>query len=230
MKGYKYYMPFIYKIDNVPAYKAGEWPGIKSNKFRASKKIIRPEDNDIFFKIDESIIKPRNKTIVKPREKKIINIPNKRKINKWLEQSVNKSQKDIFPTIPVHDRNKSEKTYIFQKINKYHDKKKEEFEKYIHYKKIVNNINNNNSKHLMTKKNIQEFYDNISRNKILGISFDKDVYEKYRDKFAKMKRQSMKLKKVLDLKKYFEQRSTMKIKIKKEILARDIEYVNSIKL
>ena len=33
MNEYSYGIAPVYKIDNVPAYKAGEWPGIKSNKF-----------------------------------------------------------------------------------------------------------------------------------------------------------------------------------------------------
>ena len=33
MNEYSYGIAPVYKIDNIPAYKAGEWPGIKSNKF-----------------------------------------------------------------------------------------------------------------------------------------------------------------------------------------------------
>ena len=32
--------PHINMIDGVPAFNAGEWPGIKSNKFPKTKKII----------------------------------------------------------------------------------------------------------------------------------------------------------------------------------------------
>lgn len=36
----------ISKIDGVPAYAAGEWPGIKSNKFERIRKVIRPVDQE----------------------------------------------------------------------------------------------------------------------------------------------------------------------------------------
>ena len=39
-----------YYIDGIPAYKAGEWPGIKSNKFENTRKIIHPSSSEIFFK------------------------------------------------------------------------------------------------------------------------------------------------------------------------------------
>lgn len=37
-----------YLIDNIPAGKFGEWPGIKPNKWNGSIKIIRPQDQDVF--------------------------------------------------------------------------------------------------------------------------------------------------------------------------------------
>ena len=40
-----------YFIDGVLASKYGEWPGIKSNKWTGSKKIVRPIDQDIFYSI-----------------------------------------------------------------------------------------------------------------------------------------------------------------------------------
>ncbi len=38
----------LYYIDGVPAYKAGEWPGIKSSKFGNTKMIIHRLSSDIF--------------------------------------------------------------------------------------------------------------------------------------------------------------------------------------
>lgn len=37
-----------YLVDDIPAGKCGEWPGIKSNKWGGSIKIIRPIDQDVF--------------------------------------------------------------------------------------------------------------------------------------------------------------------------------------
>jgi hypothetical protein len=36
-------------IDNVAAYKAGEWEGLKSCKFRATRRMIRPLTEGIIF-------------------------------------------------------------------------------------------------------------------------------------------------------------------------------------
>ena len=39
--------PLLY-YDGVPWYKAGEWPGIRPNKFENTRKMIQPISNDIF--------------------------------------------------------------------------------------------------------------------------------------------------------------------------------------
>lgn len=39
----------VYYVDDVPAYKAGEWPGIKSNKFENTRAIIHPSCQGIVF-------------------------------------------------------------------------------------------------------------------------------------------------------------------------------------
>jgi hypothetical protein len=36
-------------IDGIPAYKYGEWNGIKPNKFHPTRKIIHPTDHGIFI-------------------------------------------------------------------------------------------------------------------------------------------------------------------------------------
>ena len=38
----------IYYIDEIPAYKAGEWPGIKSNKFENTRFMIHPVSHELF--------------------------------------------------------------------------------------------------------------------------------------------------------------------------------------
>jgi hypothetical protein len=40
--------PMIY-VENVPAYKAGEWPGLVSCKFGPTRKVIRPRTEGIIF-------------------------------------------------------------------------------------------------------------------------------------------------------------------------------------
>ena len=48
MNEYSYGIAPVYKIDDVPAYKAGEWPGIKSNKVENTRRIIRAVEKGIF--------------------------------------------------------------------------------------------------------------------------------------------------------------------------------------
>ena len=48
MTQYIYPKAPVYYIDGIPAYKAGEWPGIKSNKFNNTKLMIRPVTHDLF--------------------------------------------------------------------------------------------------------------------------------------------------------------------------------------
>jgi hypothetical protein len=36
-------------IDGVPAYKYGEWPGVTSNKWKGSIKILRPVTSEKIF-------------------------------------------------------------------------------------------------------------------------------------------------------------------------------------
>ncbi len=41
--------PMVY-VDNIPAYKAGEWPGKLSCKFGPTRRVIRPITQGIVFK------------------------------------------------------------------------------------------------------------------------------------------------------------------------------------
>ena len=62
-------MQFIYGkapinyIDNIPAHKAGEWPGIKSCKFHSYKRVIRPVDCGVIFNEKEPLPPPRRKLL-----------------------------------------------------------------------------------------------------------------------------------------------------------------------
>ena len=46
---YKIIPQYQYLINNIPAGKYGEWPGIKSNHWKGSIKIIRPIRNTKIF-------------------------------------------------------------------------------------------------------------------------------------------------------------------------------------
>ncbi len=66
-------MQFVYGnaplnyIDNVPAHKAGEWPGIKSCRFHSYKRVIRPVNCGIIFNENEPILPPKRK-LLGPKE------------------------------------------------------------------------------------------------------------------------------------------------------------------
>lgn len=53
----------MYYIDGVPGYKAGEWEGLKSCKFGATRRIIRPKDQGIIFNEKEPLLPPRRKLL-----------------------------------------------------------------------------------------------------------------------------------------------------------------------
>ena len=66
-------MNFVYPeaplriLDNVPAYKAGEWEGSKSNKFERIKKPIRTNDKkDVLLGCDFFNQNPRKKHFTIP--------------------------------------------------------------------------------------------------------------------------------------------------------------------
>ena len=62
-------MQFIYGtapikyINDIPAHKAGEWPGIKSCKFHSYKRVIRPVDCGVIFNEKEPLPPPRRKLL-----------------------------------------------------------------------------------------------------------------------------------------------------------------------
>ena len=62
-------MQFIYGtapikyINDIPAHKAGEWPGIKPCKFHSYKRVIRPVDCGVIFNEKEPLPPPRRKLL-----------------------------------------------------------------------------------------------------------------------------------------------------------------------
>ena len=62
-------MQFVYGkaplkyIDDIPAHKAGEWPGIKPCRFHSYKRVIRPVNCGIIFNENEPILPPKRKLL-----------------------------------------------------------------------------------------------------------------------------------------------------------------------
>ena len=67
MNEYNYGTAPVYKIDDIPAYKAGEWPGIKSNKFENTRRIIQAVEKGIFFSENEPVKNLKKRMLISLR-------------------------------------------------------------------------------------------------------------------------------------------------------------------
>jgi len=232
-------------IDGIPAFKAGEWPGIKSNRFPKTKKIIqiRKKSNIFTLDNDSSPIKSQKKRIIP-----IINVQEpiqskKRRVASALCNNTIKTKQiynDLFPT-PLQNYNRLviNREYDFEKKAKYYqmiqntfDRKKKEHELINRTKNnsIVKTIQDNNP----TKGFDKKFFQKVSSNKILGVTLTQDLYKKYKYKLENMKtfnsqRSLFNLKKRKKSLKYLgNNRKLMEIINKQKELKHDMDYVASL--
>ena len=205
MNEYLYGVAPVYKINNIPAYKAGEWPGLKSNKFDNTRRIIRAVERGIFFSEKDPILKPRHRSFNPRYSQEYVFKPCLKKVKPIDSRTLHQLGEGIFPT-PPEINTFIPKIYRFQQIEDYHLKKQEEHNKLLNENLIMNknNLNNNNNKTGFTK----EFYDNISNNKLLGITFTKELYYTYKN--------NVRRKKEIDLKN------------EQENFQKDVDYVTSL--
>ena len=122
MNEYSYGTAPVYKIDNVPAYKAGEWPGIKSNKFENTRRIIRAVEKGIFFSENEPIKKPRHRVLIQPRSAEYVFRPCIKKVKPIDTRTLHQMGEGLFPAQPENNTF-IPKIYRFQEIENYHLKK-----------------------------------------------------------------------------------------------------------
>ena len=225
MHEYIYGVAPVYKVNNIPAYKAGEWPGIKSNKFDNTRRIIRAVEKGIFFSEKEPIIKPRHKTFNQRYSQEYIFRPCLKKVKPIDSRTLHQLGEGIFPTPPVIN-SFIPKVYRFEKINEYHLKKQEEHEKLLRENLIMNRNNNNisSSKTGFTK----EFYDNISNNKLLGITFSKELYYSFKNSNKPKKEINEFIKTNNDVRKHFEIEREINLKNERENFQKDVDYVTSL--
>ena len=98
-------------------------------------------------------------------------------------KTLHKFNGELIPSIP-EIKDFIPRKYYFQKVNDYHNEKEEKHNELIK-KNII--INNNQSNEISFKPNIlksdypKEFYDNIYNNKLLGISFTKEIFQKLKN-------------------------------------------------
>ena len=224
MNEYIYGIAPVYKIDNVPAYKAGEWPGIKSNKFDNTRRIIRAVEKGIFFSENEPIKRPRNKVLIQPRSAEYVFRPSLKKIKPIDTRTAHQMGEGLFPAQP-ESNSFIPKIYRFQQIENYHLKRQEDYNKLLKENLIMNkNGNNSGSKTGFTK----EFYENISNNKLLGITFTKELYYTYKNNNKQKKEVNEFIKSNSSVRKHFEIKRALNLKNEQENLKRDVDYVNAL--
>ena len=151
----------VYKIDDIPAYKAGEWPGIKSNKFENTRRIIRAVEKGIFFSEKEPIKKPLHKTFTPRNSSEYVFRPCLKKVKPIDSRTLHQLGEGISPT-PPEINGFIPRVYEFQKIEKYHLKKQEEQNKYQEqYERLTLSVNSSDNDIRNIKQNFQEQYSRI---------------------------------------------------------------------
>ncbi len=225
MNEYIYGIAPVYKIENIPAYKAGEWPGLKSNKFDNTRRIIRAVEKGIFFSEKEPVLKPRHRSFNQRYSQEYIFRPCLKKVKPIDSRTLHQLGEGIFPT-PPEINSFIPKIYRFQRIEDYHLKKKEEHEKLMNENLIMNKNNNlsNNNKTGFTK----EFYDNISNNKLLGITFTKELYYTYKNNNKHKKEINEFIRSNSNVRKHFENKKAINLKNEQENFQKDVDYVTSL--
>ena len=231
-------------IDGVPASIAGEWPGIKSNKFSRTKKIIHIKNSNI-FSLDDSFPNHSRKKIIFPKQKEdeYSLKPKKRRvasamtINKFKQKAF---YNDLSPT-PIHNYNRLviNRVYDFERRAKYYKMIQDNYDKKMKENEIINktknssiglNININNPAKGFNRK----FFEKVSNNKILKVTLTKDLYHKYKNKIEKMKkfnsdvRNIIKKKKINSYKDLSSKKKLLEMMKQQEKLKYDIDYVASL--
>ena len=215
----------VYKIDDIPAYKAGEWPGLKSNKFDNTRKIIRAVERGIFFSENEPVMRPCHRTFTVKDSPEYVFRPCLKKVKPIDSRTLHQLGEGIYPTPPEIIGFKK-RYYEFQKIEDYHLKKQEEHNKLLNENLIMNKNNNasNNNKTGFTK----EFYENISNNKLLGITFNKELYYNYKNSNKRKKEINEFIKTNSNERKHMEVKRALNLKNERENFQKDVNYVTSL--
>ena len=226
MNEYIYGVAPVYKIENIPAYKAGEWPGLKSNKFDNTRRIIRAVEKGIFFSENEPVIRPRHRSFNQRYSQEYVFRPCLKKVKPIDSRTLHQLGEGIFPT-PPEISTFIPKIYRFQKIDEYHIKKQEEHNKLLNENLIMNknnNLSSNNNKTGFTK----EFYDNISNNKLLGITFTKELYYTYKNSNKNKREINEYIKNNSNVRKHLENKKAINLKNEQENFQKDVDYVTSL--
>ena len=143
------------------------------------------------------------------------------------KRAIPKFEGELFPTL-AEDKIFSTKKYYFEKINDYHDEKENEHNRILKENLIMNTVSDNS---LNTNKAdfTKQFYENISNNKLLGVTFTKDSFNALKKKSRpKLSQQDEYLKNSKNVWKHLEGKKLANLKTEQENLQRDIDYVTSL--
>ena len=243
MRQYIELYPPLNLINGVPSSRAGEWPGIKPNKFPKTKKLIHIKDSNI-FSLDDILITKGKKRLTQPniKEENPIKLKRKRIFSANIRNKIKTKNtiNDIYPT-PLQNYNRLaiNREYDFEKRAKYyrmiqnnHDKKLKENE-IINLPKSNTLWINSQENNPLKKFNNNKFYENVSSNKNLGVTLTQDLYRKYKNKIDKKKKPNdnfgnVKKRKINSYRYLIDKKKTLEMKKEKEQLNYDINYVLSL--
>ncbi len=231
--------PRLNLIDGVPAYKAGEWPGIKSNKFPRTKKIFQLNKSHNIFSTDDSSSHHGKRRINLQKPKDTIKTKTRRIYSALYKVKSKTLYYDLLPTYTKqHNRFIVNREYDFEKRANYYKMMEDNYNK----KKKENEImkkNKSNSIGIVihdnnpTKGFNRQFFENVSKNKILGVTLTHDLYHNYKNKIEKKKKYNnvfrlAKKNKIKNMKHLDSRNKILDMIQKREKLKHDIEYVTSL--
>ena len=177
---------------------------------------------------NETLFRPRKKLLSTGYGKEFEQRPGKKMIKPIKEKrAIPKFEGELFPTL-AEDKIFSTKKYYFEKINDYHDEKENEHNRILKENLIMNTVSDNS---LNTNKAdfTKQFYENISNNKLLGVTFTKDSFNALKKKSRpKLSQQDEYLKNSKNVWKHLEGKKLANLKTEQENLQRDIDYVTSL--
>ena len=197
------------------------------------------------FLIQVKYIKYNNKLYFSFLEIETIKIPNRNfKVHQDSQESIFKPGKKLVKIIREHKTEHKftgelipaipelkpfiRKKYYFEYINNYHDEKEEEHNKLLKENLIMSNANkeSNNLESSSNKKIFtKQFYENISNNKLLGVTFTKESFNALKKKVLPKTRNDDYIKNTNSVFRHLEGKKLANIKTLQENRQRDIDYV-----
>lgn len=165
----------MHYVEDTPAYKAGEWPGLKSNKFGPTRKVIMPITQGIIFNgifiynlENEPPIPPKRRLISQPQRKEYKFRPCLKIVLPEASQTHRNESLKILKPVITENKGRPEKLHYFKYKDEYiNDIKEKEASK--DNKMVVNDEMKFLSKIGYGKKS----HDSLSNNTLLSLNFSK---------------------------------------------------------